>query len=245
MDKLQTHLLETSHEIGALKVWQFQDLSHQAAERILSSPKEEALQVLIDIAQNFPMQAKSLIKTKVRSEIKTEMKANQEIFLSRLNIQPTDTAIFVNGLYFDLDTIDVLTLLESLRSELRVMESLHKIGLSFFYLITNFCENCFKMSNCDLLNQFTGFANKVIDKLIALDLSGNMDSTDFAIDIRDSAIVWVNDIENDSRYSKWMPSYSELLLPTFPGMLRHIRRNLYNLVNKFNYKLIPEKKKKK
>lgn len=39
-----------------LKVWQFQELSLQAAERIMTAPKEEALKVLINIAQNFPMQ---------------------------------------------------------------------------------------------------------------------------------------------------------------------------------------------
>lgn len=56
LDKFQNHLLETSQEIGALKVWQFQELSHQAAERIMNSPPEEALSVLIDISQNFPIQ---------------------------------------------------------------------------------------------------------------------------------------------------------------------------------------------
>lgn len=58
LDKVQTHLLETSHEIGALKVWQFQELSHQAAERIMKSPSTESLNVLTDISQNFPMQVR-------------------------------------------------------------------------------------------------------------------------------------------------------------------------------------------
>lgn len=56
------------------------------------------------------------------------MKLNQEIFSANLNIQPTDTALFVNGLFFDLEAIDILTLLESLRAELTAMESLYKIG---------------------------------------------------------------------------------------------------------------------
>lgn len=55
LDKIQTHLLDTSHEIGAFKVWQFQELSHQAAERIMKS-SADALNVLTDISQNFPMQ---------------------------------------------------------------------------------------------------------------------------------------------------------------------------------------------
>ncbi|XP_017891944.1 UDP-glucose:glycoprotein glucosyltransferase isoform X2 [Ceratina calcarata] len=202
LDKLQTHLLETSHEIGALKVWQFQELSHQAAERIMNSPVNEAINVLTDISQNFPMQAKSLIRTKVSSEMKKEMKLNQALFFTTLNIQPTDTALFINGLFFDLEAVDVLSLLESLRSELRVMESLRKIG----------------------------FSNKETSMLLTLDLSSNTDKQEFAIDIRDSAIIWINDIEHDSAYSRWSPSLTELLRPTFSGMLRHIRRNLYNLV---------------
>ncbi|XP_012274348.1 UDP-glucose:glycoprotein glucosyltransferase isoform X2 [Orussus abietinus] len=202
LDQLQTHLLETSHEIGALKVWQFQELSHQAAERIMNSPVDEAIKALIDISQNFPMQAKSLIKTKVSGDMKKEMKLNQELFSASLSIQPTDTALFINGLFFDLDAIDILTLLEALRSELRIMEALHKIG----------------------------FNSKKMGKLLALDLSSGADGQDFAIDIRDSAIIWINDIENDARYSRWSPYLNELLRPTFPGTLRNIRRNMYNLV---------------
>lgn len=63
-----------------------------------------------------------------------------------------------------------------------------------------------------------------------MDSSTDADNQDFAIDIRDSAIIWVNDIEKDSQYRRWPEFLTELLRPTFPGMLRSIRRNLYNLV---------------
>lgn len=204
LDDFEKHLLETSDEIGALKVWQFQELSHQAAERIMKSPSAEAIKVLTDIAQNFPMQAKSLIRTKVTNKMKQEIKKNQELFFGNLHIQPTDTALFINGLFFDLDSLDILGLLETLRAELAVMETLHQIGVS----------------------------NSKMEKLLALDLSGSQtsDSQDFAIDIRDSAVIWVNDLESDARYNRWSPSLTSLLRPTFPGMLRNIRRNLYNLI---------------
>lgn len=68
--------------------------------------------------------------------------------------------------------------------------------------------------------------------LLALGSSGNMEKQEFAMDIRDSAIIWVNDIEQDSAYGRWSSSLTELLRPTFPGMLRNIRRNFYNLVCK-------------
>lgn len=71
-----------------------------------------------------------------------------------------------------------------------------------------------------------------MSKLLELDLSTNLDKQEFAIDIRDSAIIWVNDIEQDSTYARWSSSLGELLRPTFTGMLRHIRRNLYNVVGK-------------
>lgn len=64
----------------------------------------------------------------MKDELKQEIKRNQELFSSSLNLQPTDTALFVNGMFFDLDVVDIISLLEVVRQELRVMEGLHKIG---------------------------------------------------------------------------------------------------------------------
>lgn len=65
--------------------------------------------------------------------------------------------------------------------------------------------------------------------MLALDLSSS-GSKEFAIDIRDSSIIWINDLENDAQYRRWPSSVMDLLRPTFPGMLRNIRKNLFNLV---------------
>lgn len=62
-----------------------------------------------------------------------------------------------------------------------------------------------------------------------MDLS-QPDTIEFAVDIRDSAIVWINDIEKDSKYRTWPQTVYELLRPSFPGMVRSIRKNLFNLV---------------
>ncbi|CAH1398887.1 unnamed protein product [Nezara viridula] len=200
-DKLRQNLLETSSELAPLKVWQFQELSLQAAQRIMSAPKEEVLHVLTYISSNFPTQARSLVKTVVSQELKTEMRLNQDKFSTSLHLQPSDTALFINGMYFDLETQDIFTILEYIREELRVMESLHIIGLT---------------------------DKKLSKSLLALDLNGG--GVDFALDIRDSAVVWINDIELDKQYRRWSSSLLDLLRPTFPGMLRSVRKNLYNLV---------------
>lgn len=65
--------------------------------------------------------------------------------------------------------------------------------------------------------------------MLALDL-GTVKGKSHAVDIRDSAIQWINDLETDAAYKRWPSSVDDLLRPTFPGMLRSIRRNLYNLV---------------
>lgn len=65
--------------------------------------------------------------------------------------------------------------------------------------------------------------------MLALDLS-QPESIEFAVDIRDSAIVWVNNIETDSKYRTWPGTVYDLLRPSFPGMVRSIRKNLFHLV---------------
>ncbi|KAK9738964.1 Thioredoxin-like domain [Popillia japonica] len=203
LDKFRAFLEESSNEMAPLKVWQFQELSLQAAERIMNAPKDEALKVFTNIAQNFPLQAKALVKTVVSEDMKDEMKRNSDIFSSNLNLQPSDTALFINGLFYDIDLVDVYGILDILRQELRTMEGLHDIGIS----------------------------NNRLSSLLALDFGDSSSgSQEFAMDIRDSAVNWINDIEQDSRYRRWSTSLMELLRPTFPGMLRQVRRNLFNLI---------------
>lgn len=89
-----------------------------------------------------------------------------------------------------------------------------------------------------MLEKFTGLhslgiRDEKLRSLLHLDFSESSGSSEFAIDIRDSAINWLNDIENDSKFRYWSSSLMDLLRPTFPGMLRQIRKNLYNLVRVF------------
>lgn len=56
LDKFRQYLESSSDELKPLKVWQFQELSLQAAEKIMNEPGDKALNTLIHIAQNFPMQ---------------------------------------------------------------------------------------------------------------------------------------------------------------------------------------------
>ncbi len=55
------------------------DLSFQAAQRVMDVPTEDALKVLRDISQNFPIMARSLIRIKVSDDLRKEVKKNQKV----------------------------------------------------------------------------------------------------------------------------------------------------------------------
>lgn len=120
--------MEKSDEITLLKAWEFQELGLQAAQRVAEIQGDEALHILQFTAQNFPTQAKSLLHQEVSEDFKKEMKHNIDILGKFLNVQPPDAALFINGLYFDAESLDVNSLVETLRSELRVLEGLYKLS---------------------------------------------------------------------------------------------------------------------
>lgn len=76
----------------------------------------------------FFFQANNLLRIAVSPQLKDEIKNNQEMFATALNVHPTDAALFVNGMFFDMDLVDIITLLQTLRQEVTTMEGLHSLG---------------------------------------------------------------------------------------------------------------------
>uniref|UniRef100_A0A8B9T8Q0 UDP-glucose ceramide glucosyltransferase-like 1 n=1 Tax=Anas platyrhynchos TaxID=8839 RepID=A0A8B9T8Q0_ANAPL len=187
LKEFKKHLIETTNNMEPLKVWELQDLSFQAAARIMSTPAYDALKVMKDIAQNFPIRIAMLFIFKHLHET--------------LGIQPGEARLFLNGLHIDLDFHDPFSILETLKVDGKVMHGLHELGIK----------------------------EETLSKFMRLHIHPADDS--YALDIRHSSIIWINDIEKDHSYSTWPASYQELLKPTFPGVIQQIRRNLYNLVS--------------
>ncbi|XP_067099208.1 UDP-glucose:glycoprotein glucosyltransferase 1 [Osmerus mordax] len=200
LKELRKHLVESTNEMAPLKVWQMQDLSFQTAARILAAPSSDALHVMRDLSQNFPTKARSITHTVVNSEIRREIGENQKFFKGTLGLQPGESAFFINGLHIDLDTQDIFSVFEVLRSEARVMEGLRSLHIDTPYIH-------------DILR-----------------LNVQPSDSDYAVDIRSPAINWINNLEIDGRYSSWPYNVQELLRPTFPGVIRQIRKNFHNLV---------------
>uniref|UniRef100_H2MTP2 UDP-glucose ceramide glucosyltransferase-like 1 n=1 Tax=Oryzias latipes TaxID=8090 RepID=H2MTP2_ORYLA len=154
LTELRKHLLESTNDMAPLKVWEMQDLSFQAAARIMSVPKFDSLKVMKDLSQNFPSRTPH----------------------------------------------SVCSILEILRGEAKILEGLH---------------------NLEIKGEHQG-------KFLSLPVNTVDDS--YALDIRHPAIMWMNDIENDHIYQNWPSGLQELLRATFPGVIRQIRRNFFNLV---------------
>ncbi|KAM6146019.1 LOW QUALITY PROTEIN: UDP-glucose:glycoprotein glucosyltransferase 2 [Phoenicopterus ruber ruber] len=200
LKEFKKHLIETTNNMEPLKVWELQDLSFQAAARIMSTPVYDALKVMKEIAQNFPIRARSLTRVSVDKKMRDEIEENQKHFHEILGIQPGEARLFLNGLHIDLDFHDPFSILEILKLEGKVMHGLHELGIK----------------------------EEILSKFMRLHIHPTDDS--YALDIRHSSIIWVNNIEQDHSYSTWPASYQELLKPAFPGVIQQIRRNLYNLV---------------
>uniref|UniRef100_A0A671SUR7 UDP-glucose:glycoprotein glucosyltransferase 2-like n=1 Tax=Sinocyclocheilus anshuiensis TaxID=1608454 RepID=A0A671SUR7_9TELE len=178
--ELRKHLLESTNDMTPLKVWELQDLSFQAASRIMTVPKFDSLKLMQDLSQNFPSRAR---------------------LSESMGIQPGDVSLFINGIHVDLDIHNPFSILDILRTEAKILEGLHNLGIR----------------------------GSSVSKFLHLPSSTTVEDS-YALDIRHSSIMWANDIEKDCMYRHWPSSVQELLRATFPGVIRQIRRNFYNLV---------------
>ncbi|XP_051761619.1 UDP-glucose:glycoprotein glucosyltransferase 2 isoform X2 [Ctenopharyngodon idella] len=201
LGELRKHLLESTNDMTPLKVWELQDLSFQAASRIMTVPKFDSLKLMQDLSQNFPSRARSLTRVAVNHNMKKEIEDNQKRLSESMGIHPGDASLFINGIHVDLDIHNPFSILDILRGEAKILEGLHNLGIR----------------------------GSSISKFLHIPTSTTIEDS-YALDIRHSSIMWVNDIEKDSMYRHWPSSVQELLRATFPGVIRQIRRNFFNLV---------------
>ncbi|XP_073899219.1 UDP-glucose:glycoprotein glucosyltransferase 2 isoform X3 [Castor canadensis] len=196
----QKYLIESNKEMIPLKVWELQDLSFQAASQIMSTPVYDAIKLMKDISQNFPIKDRSLTRIAVNQHMREEIQENQKDLQERFGIQPGDARLFINGLHVDLDVYDPFSLLDMLKLEGKMMNGLCNLGISG-----------------EDMRKF-------------LRLNSHAQEHTYVLDIRHSSIVWINDLENDGLYVTWPTSCQELLKSVFPEIIPSIRRNFHNLV---------------
>ena len=89
LEEYRKHLLESTLELAPLKAWQMQDLSLQAAQRVIEASPSDALGVLEDLSQNFPLRARTLSAVQVKNELKKALKSQRSVLESKLTLEVT------------------------------------------------------------------------------------------------------------------------------------------------------------
>lgn len=161
---------------------------------------EDPLSLLTAISQDLPRLSHLIAKTTFTGRIKAALRRNTITM-----IQPGTNQLFMNHEEISIDnTLDIFGLLRKLRAE------------------------------SDLVRGISRLSFTVKDALKMLSVPAGSSGANFgwgeAFDIRDEKVVWWNDLEKDKRYKNLPKSISEILRPAYPGQLRYLRKNMFNVL---------------
>lgn len=67
-----------------------------------------------------------------------------------------------------------------------------------------------------------------------LTIGSKSSEPELALDLRDSSIYWINDLEKDEEYEDWPDDLTQLFFRMGGVMLRPVRRNVFNLLLTLN-----------
>lgn len=177
--------LDAAAGAGKLKVWEMAKLGLQVTQRILKAP--DPLQAFEDIVGNFPLRAPRLSKLKVSSKLKRAAKSAVPLGAMANGV------VYVNGLglHIGLESFNIFSALETIKKEVKLANDLRAVGLD----------------TADAVEKFVGVMGGA---------AAEKDEEDGAVkfglrvDVRKGgkgSILFLNNIEKDSRYASW-PSKS-------------------------------------
>lgn len=193
---------EELSDLRPLSSSEVRGLGLKAASFVLGS--EAPFDTLQRLLQDFPKHSGVIAGTNVSHEFVQEHIANRELYLpSGLNV------LWINGVQIMPRDLDAYSLLEYLRKERRMINGVRELGLSAQEAI-------------DLL------AHQAITAAYASQEAQRYDWRD--VHEGGNVIMWLNNIEKDTRYAEWPQSINALLQRTYPGQLPSVRRDLHNLV---------------
>ncbi|KAI8384821.1 UDP-glucose:glycoprotein glucosyltransferase-domain-containing protein [Radiomyces spectabilis] len=191
---------ETKPTIEPLTPKEIRDLALKATQFVALS--ENPLSSLTQLSQDFPKYAQSI------SQIELEEKF-RSVNDPESPLHPGLNAMWLNGLEVDMDKVDPFFFIRALQTERKLMDKFQSLGINASQAL-------------DILSH---------EALVAQSANTGMEEI---YDVRDSAeqptTIWWNDLEKDKRYKEWTSNLYDMLRPVYPGQLRAIRRNVYNLL---------------
>ena len=199
---LDDNVPDEETELTPLTTSELANLGLNAASYITSN--EDPLETLLKVSGNFPRFSSAIASRNATTEFLKEHHGNRQAFL------PAGyNALWINGLRLESRQINAFSLLDHLRRERTLLGQLREIGLAATEAI-------------DLLSHEVIATSQAEDEPQRYDWRDEMEGN--------NVIMWLNDIEQDKRYSTWPSDLSSFLQRTYPGQLPTVRRDVHNLV---------------
>ncbi|KXJ89341.1 UDP-glucose:glyco protein glucosyltransferase [Microdochium bolleyi] len=198
-------VLDEEEEVSDLKPLSSSDLAslgHKASSFVLKS--ESPLNTLVKLTQDFPKFSSSIASQNVSDEFFNEHQDNRGVLVpAGMNV------LWMNGLQMTDRQIDPFTLVESIRRERRFIQGVTDIGLTGQQAVA-------------LLGHHE------VAAVSSAEESERFDWTDRSEDGR--VIIWLNNLEKDSRYADFPSNIMALLQRSYGGQISPIRKDVFNLV---------------
>ena len=182
-------LLETE-EVADLKPLSSKELlglGLKTASFIMAS--DDPFDTLVKVSQDFPKHSSAITKRNVSTDFVEEHSINRNLFLpAGYNV------IWMNGLQVQARQMDAFGLLEQLRRERSIVNSLREIGFSGSEAI-------------QILSHEAIASSKVEGDTPRYDYRDNLEGG--------RIIVWLNNIEKDKRYGAWPTHTSAVSISSY------------------------------
>jgi UDP-glucose:glycoprotein glucosyltransferase len=176
-------------------------LGLKAASFVMKS--DHPMDTLLKLVQDFPKYSSAIVAHNASEEFIAEHEANRgQLLPEGMNI------LWINGVQVPVRDINPFALLEHLRRERGLINGVRSQGLSGPDAISLLSHSAISETQEDEPQRY-----------------------DFRDEIEGgNVIVWMNNIEKDSRYETWPSQIQALLQRTYPGQLPSVRRDIHNAI---------------
>ncbi|KAF8536031.1 UDP-glucose:Glycoprotein glucosyltransferase-domain-containing protein [Trichophaea hybrida] len=191
-----------THDIKPLQPKDLAGLGYKAASFVMAS--EDSFGTLQRLVQDFPKHSATIAAGEVNANVSEELQNNWD-----MSVGPGKNLLWINGLQMEQSQINAFALLEHLRRERRYINGFQLLGLEPSDAIRLLSHNALAAAKED-------------EKVERFDYRDTTEGGD--------VIIWLNNLEKDSRYSGWTNNPMMLLRRMYPGQLHSVRKNVYHLV---------------
>ncbi|KAI0443042.1 UDP-glucose:glycoprotein glucosyltransferase [Xylaria telfairii] len=165
---------------------------------------DEPFETLIKLTQDFPKFSTSVAARNATDTFITEYRRNREVAApAGIN------ALWMNGVQLSERQVNPFTLIDGIRRERVFIKGATDLGLTAKEAISLLGDREVTLANTD-------------------DEGPRFDWRDQLEDGR--IIIWLNNIEKDSRYASFSPNLSMLMQISYMGQMPQVRRDIFNLI---------------